>query len=204
MHSINYEANDYKYNVLIIISHYLWVSYPTRSGWREKNIQITHVYFIPQGWAKWISLDFFHFFFQQGALVSKMLWPCHLVEPMKVMWTWDECLSMSHCNMHVPPPLWALSIEGEVMGYISNDSCDIVYSHSQFKLNCYIILQYVELTLCHDRVPQNVITIYLGNSGNINPFQPPPLSSIACKLEMGLTLILGGCIIMHPLEGEHL
>lgn len=107
--------------------------------------------------------------------------------------------------MHVPPPLWALSIEVEVMGYISHDSCDIVYSQDQSKLYCYIILQYVELTLCHDReCPKMLLQFTWETQETSTPFQPPPLSSSACKLDMGLTLILGACIIMHPLEGEHL
>lgn len=118
--------------------------------------------------------DFIFFFIfkflQQDSVcfVSKMLWSCHFVEPMKVMSPWDKCLSMSHCNMHVPPPLWALSINVEVMGYISNDSCDIVYSQNQSKPSCYFILQYVELTLYHDRVPQIVITIYLKHKPPLN------------------------------------
>jgi hypothetical protein len=45
----NYEANGYGCNLdLLIILHSLRVSYTSRSGCREKSIQITHVYLICQ------------------------------------------------------------------------------------------------------------------------------------------------------------
>ena len=44
-----YEANGYGCNLdLLIILHSVLVSYPSRSGCREKSIQITHVYLICQ------------------------------------------------------------------------------------------------------------------------------------------------------------
>jgi hypothetical protein len=47
MSSENYEANGYGHDVdLLIISHSLHVSYTTRVGRTEKNIQITHIYLI--------------------------------------------------------------------------------------------------------------------------------------------------------------
>ena len=47
MSSENYEANGFGHNLdLLIISHWLHVSYPMRNGCREKSIWITHIYLI--------------------------------------------------------------------------------------------------------------------------------------------------------------
>ena len=46
----NHDANGYTHDLdLPFISHLLSVSYPTRSGCREKNIQVTHGYFMLHG-----------------------------------------------------------------------------------------------------------------------------------------------------------
>ena len=45
MSSNNYEANTYDHNLgLLIISHDLRVSYSTRSGCRDKSVQIARIY----------------------------------------------------------------------------------------------------------------------------------------------------------------
>ena len=88
MSSKNYEANDYIHNLdVLVISYYLHVSYPARSGCRGKSMWRIHIYRIPKiVWHIWILEHY------SDALRSsfnlEIVHIMNLVRNKNALWSW--------------------------------------------------------------------------------------------------------------------